>query len=86
MVQQLEDALRKDIQSLDWMSDTTKKQAIVKLEAIQNKIGYPEKWRDYSSLKIVRGDALGNAERANEFETRYQLNKIGSLWTSVSGR
>ncbi len=77
MVQQLEDALRKDIQSLDWMSDATKKQAIVKLEAIQNKIGYPEKWRDYSSLKIVRGDALGNAERANAFETRYQLNKIG---------
>ncbi len=77
MVQQLEDALRKDIQSLDWMSDATKKQAIVKLEAIQNKIGYPDKWRDYSSLKIVRGDALGNAERANEFETRYQLNKIG---------
>jgi putative endopeptidase len=77
MVQQLEDALRKDIQSLDWMSDATKKQAIVKLEAIQNKIGYPDKWRDYSSLKIVRGDALGNAERASAFETTYQLNKIG---------
>jgi putative endopeptidase len=77
MVQQLEDALRKDIQQLDWMSETTKKQAIVKLDAITNKIGYPNKWRDYSSLKIVRGDALGNTERANEFETRYQLNKIG---------
>lgn len=77
MVQQLEDALHKDIQSLDWMSDATKKQAIVKLDAIQNKIGYPDKWRDYSSLKIVKGDALGNAERASEFETRYQLNKIG---------
>jgi putative endopeptidase len=58
------------------MSETTKKQALVKLDAIQNKIGYPDKWRDYSSLKIVRGDALGNMERANEFETRYQLNKI----------
>jgi putative endopeptidase len=77
MVQQLEDALRKDIQALDWMSDATKKQAIVKLDAIQNKIGYPDKWRDYSALKIVRGDALGNAKRANEFETTYQLNKIG---------
>ncbi len=77
MVKELEEALGKDIQSLDWMSETTKKQALVKLDAIQNKIGYPDKWRDYSSLKIVRGDALGNAERANEFETRYQLNKIG---------
>jgi putative endopeptidase len=76
MVQQLEESLRKDIQALDWMSETTKKQALVKLDAIQNKIGYPDKWRDYSSLKIVRGDALGNMERANEFETRYQLNKI----------
>jgi putative endopeptidase len=76
MVQQLEESLRKDIQALDWMSETTKKQALVKLDAIQNKIGYPDKWRDYSSLKIVRGDALGNIERANEFETRYQLNKI----------
>ena len=77
MVVALENALRRDIQGLDWMSDATKKQALVKLQAIQNKIGYPSKWRDYSTLKIVRGDALGNSLRANEYEVRRQLNKIG---------
>ena len=50
---------------------------MVKLEAIENKIGYPSKWRDYSSLKIVRDDALGNSLRANEFEVQRQLSKIG---------
>src|SRR5262249_26794682 len=77
MVVALENALRRDIQGLDWMSDTTKKQALIKLQAIQNKIGYPGKWRDYSTLKIVRGDALGNSLRANEYEVRRELNKIG---------
>jgi predicted metalloendopeptidase len=77
MVQALEAALRSDIQGLDWMSDDTKKQALVKLAAIENKIGYPRNWRDYSSLKIVRGDALGNSLRANEFEAQREFNKIG---------
>jgi predicted metalloendopeptidase len=77
MVKALEAALRQDITELSWMTETTKKQALVKLEAIENKIGYPDKWRDYSTLKIVRGDALGNSLRANEFEMRRQLNKIG---------
>jgi predicted metalloendopeptidase len=77
MVKALENALRQDIRELDWMSEATKKQALVKLEAIQNKIGYPGRWRDYSDLKIVRGDALGNLQRANAFEVRRQLNKIG---------
>ena len=77
MVRALEDALRNDIQGLDWMTEATKKQALVKLEAIENKIGYPNKWRDYSALKIVRGDALGNSLRANEFEVHRELNKIG---------
>src|SRR5262249_34553553 len=72
MVKALEEALGRDIQSLDWMSDTTKKQALIKLAAIQNKIGYPNKWRDYTTLKIARGDALGNSLRANEFETLYE--------------
>jgi predicted metalloendopeptidase len=76
MVQQLEDALKADIQGLPWMSDATKKQALIKLAAIQNKIGYPAKWRDYTALKIVRGDALGNSLRANAFEVRRQLSKI----------
>lgn len=77
MVKELEAALSKDIQGLDWMTEATKKQALIKLEAIQNKIGYPNKWRDYSALKIVRGDALGNSLRANEFEFNRQVQKIG---------
>ena len=77
MVKKLEDALRRDITGLDWMTQTTKKQALVKLDAIQNKIGYPDKWRDYSTLKIDRNDALGNSLRANQFETNRQLQKIG---------
>jgi predicted metalloendopeptidase len=77
MVNQLEAALHQDISELPWMSDVTKKQALVKLDAIRNKIGYPAKWRDYSALKIERGDALGNSLRANAFETHRQLAKIG---------
>ncbi|HET9283559.1 MAG TPA: M13 family metallopeptidase [Candidatus Angelobacter sp.] len=76
MVKQLEDALHRDIEELSWMSETTKKQALIKLAAIQNKIGYPAKWRDYSTLKIVPGDALGNSLRANAFEVHRQLAKI----------
>ena len=77
MVNQLEAALQQDISDLPWMSEVTKKQALVKLAAIQNKIGYPARWRDYTALKIERGDALGNSLRANGFEIHRQLAKIG---------
>ena len=77
MVQALEKALGKDITELSWMTPATKKKALEKLHQITNKIGYPEKWRDYSSVRIVRGDALGNTERATVFEFHRQLNKIG---------
>jgi putative endopeptidase len=77
MVDALEKALSEDISNLSWMSEDTKKQAHVKLEAIRNKIGYPDVWRDYSSLKIERGDLVGNFLRANEFEARRNINKIG---------
>ena len=77
LVDALEKALEQDIRDLAWMSDDTKKQAKIKLNAIRNKIGYPEKWRDYSSLKIERGDLIGNFFRANEFEARREMNKIG---------
>ncbi|HET6934883.1 MAG TPA: M13 family metallopeptidase, partial [Candidatus Angelobacter sp.] len=77
MVKQVEEALRKDITELSWMTEATKKQALIKLEAIQNKIGYPNKWRDYSKLQIVRGDALGNSLRSNAFEFQRELSKIG---------
>ena len=77
MVQSLEAALDRDIRDLPWMTAETKKQALAKLQAITNKIGYPDRWRDYSKLKVVRGDALGNAMRATEFESKRQLAKIG---------
>src|SRR3984957_11123542 len=77
MVQEIEKMLGQDIQSLDWMTPATKQQALVKLQAVANKIGYPDKWRDYSSVKIVRGEAVGNDERATEFEVHRQLNRIG---------
>ncbi len=77
LVHALEAALKADIQQVDWMSPATRKAAIAKLEKIADKIGYPDQWRDYSSLKIVRGDALGNAYRSGEFELHRQLSKIG---------
>ncbi len=77
MVKELEESLGRDIADLSWMTDETKKQALTKLRAITNKIGYPDKWRDYSKLRIVRGDALGNEMRGVEFESRRQLAKIG---------
>jgi endothelin-converting enzyme/putative endopeptidase len=77
MVNSLEKALERDIQQLDWMTPATKKRALEKLHAITNKIGYPEKWRDYSSLDIKKGDAIGNSFRSNMFEFRRQIAKIG---------
>jgi len=77
MVNVLEAALGQDIQTLSWMGDDTKKQAAEKLKAITNRIAYPDKWRDYSSLKIVRGDALGNSVRGNTFAVQHDLNKVG---------
>jgi putative endopeptidase len=77
MVAALERALQKDILELPWMTDVTRRQALAKLSAIANKIGYPDKWRDYRMVKVARNDALGNAERAEAFELRRQLAKIG---------
>jgi putative endopeptidase len=76
MVEKLEEALGEDIKSLPWMSEDTKKQALTKLAAITNRIGYPDKWRDYATLQIVRGDALGNSQRANQYDLQRRLNKI----------
>jgi putative endopeptidase len=77
MVRALEESLGRDLRDLPWMTEETKKQALAKLTAISNKIGYPDKWRDYAKLKIVRGDALGNSMRAAEFESKRLLAKIG---------
>ena len=77
MVRRIEDAMGQRIRALDWMSPETKQQALTKLAGIRNKIGYPDKWRDYSSVQIVRGDFAGNVERAHQFESRRDINKIG---------
>jgi endothelin-converting enzyme/putative endopeptidase len=77
MVHELEEALGADIQQVDWMSAATKKEALIKLKAIEDKIGYPNLWRDYSSVNIMRGDAAGNAFRSGQFELHRQLAKIG---------
>jgi endothelin-converting enzyme/putative endopeptidase len=78
MVAALEAALQRDIETLPWMTEATKAQALGKLRAVANKIGYPDRWRDYSSLRIARGDALGNELRAEAFEVRRDLGKIGT--------
>ena len=77
MVDALEKALGQDIEKLPWMTPATRQQALVKLKAITNKIGYPDKWRDYSSVAIERDDAIGNGFRADQFEFQRQLDKIG---------
>ncbi|MHB8736026.1 MAG: M13 family metallopeptidase [Terriglobales bacterium] len=77
MVRGLEAQLQQDIASLPWMTPATKKAAFIKLHAITNKIGYPDRWRDYSTLAIRPGDFFGDSVRANEFEFQRQLKKIG---------
>jgi len=77
MVREIEAAMQGEIQSLPWMGAATKEQALIKLHAVANKIGYPDKWRDYSALQIVRGDHIGNSERADWFEFHRWLAKIG---------
>ena len=77
MVRGIEDAMGRRIRDLDWMSPQTKQQALVKLAGIRNKIGYPDKWRDYSSVRVVRDDFAGNVERAHQFEARRDIDKIG---------
>ncbi|MGC2401371.1 MAG: M13 family metallopeptidase [Acidobacteriaceae bacterium] len=77
LVAALEAALRQDVEQLPWMSEDTKKKALEKLALIRNKIGYPEHWRDYSTVEIKRDDLLGDIARANIFEDRRNLNKLG---------
>ncbi len=77
MVHNLIATLHADILTLDWMGEDTKKQAIVKLDAIMLKIGYPDKWRDYSAYEVDRGPYVLNVIRGNRFEFRRDLTKIG---------
>ena len=77
MVAALEQALAQDIETLPWMTDPTKKKGLEKLRAIANKVGYPDRWRDYTTVKILRDDAVGNAARAAAYEFKRDLAKIG---------
>jgi putative endopeptidase len=77
MVRRIENAMAERIRALDWMSPETKQQALTKLAGIRNKIGYPDKWRDYSSVTVASADFAGNVVRAEEFERRRDINKVG---------
>ncbi len=86
MVHAIEAALGADIQGLSWMSPATKEQAMVKLKGIEDKIGYPSHWRDYSSVTIARDSYLNNVAQASSFEFERWVAKIGkpvdrSEWT-----
>ena len=77
MMRAIKNAMRADIESVDWMSQATKAHALEKLDSVVYKVGHPDSWLDYAKLRIVRGDALGNAERAADFALRRDLAKIG---------
>jgi predicted metalloendopeptidase len=70
-------ALHDDLSTLDWMGPATREQALKKLAAIQLKIGYPDKWRDYSDFRVDRGPYVENVRRGNDFENAYDVGKIG---------
>jgi predicted metalloendopeptidase len=77
LVSNLLQAYQQSIDTLDWMSPETKKEAQAKLATFMPKIGYPDKWRDYSKLKVTKGDALGNLRNARSFAAKFELNKLG---------
>ncbi|WP_460676745.1 M13 family metallopeptidase [Hymenobacter coalescens] len=70
-------AFREHIQQLDWMSEATKQKALVKLASITKKVGYPDKWKDYSALQIQRDSYAQNVMRANQWKYRYNIAKLG---------
>ncbi|HLK65140.1 MAG TPA: M13 family metallopeptidase [Bryobacteraceae bacterium] len=77
LVDALEKALGKDIQTLPWMTDTTKTAALEKLKAITNNVGYPKKWRDYSKMRVAKDDYLGNSARTAEVLQQERIERIG---------
>ena len=77
LVENMRTAYSARIQQLSWMSAQTKKVALEKLAAFRPKIGYPDKWRDYSGLQVMPGDAFGNKSRADVFEWQRELERLG---------
>lgn len=77
MVENVRDAYKKRMEKLDWMTDSTRQKALAKLATITKKVGYPDKWKDFSSLKIDRNSYAQNMMRANEWWNNYYMNKLG---------
>ena len=77
MTEQIETAMQHEIENLDWMSPATKTEALRKLHAIRNKIGYPDKWRDYSALTVKPDDYFGNVQRSYAFQNAREWHKLG---------
>jgi putative endopeptidase len=77
MTEQIQQAMEEEIKHLDWMSEATKQQALLKLHGMRNKIGYPDKWRDYSTLEIKPDDYFGNVQRSHVFSEKRDWNKVG---------
>lgn len=77
IVENVRNAYKQRIEKLDWMTDSTKQKALHKLAAIRKKVGYPDKWKDFSSLKIDRGPFVLNMIRGHRWWNNYQLNKLG---------
>ena len=77
MVEDIKNAMRLNVDSLPWMSSETKKAAMTKLTAVEDRIGYPDRWRDYSDLRVAKDDALGNLQRSLAFQHARSVKKIG---------
>lgn len=77
LINNLQQTFKEGIEHLSWMSDSTKRNAIIKLNAIVKKVGYPDKWNDYSSIKITKDDVIQNFKNTGHFAYRFMINKIG---------
>jgi len=77
MVRRIEAVMERRLKALDWMSEPTRQAALLKLRAVRNKIGYPDRWRDYGAIRISRSDFAGNVQRAAAFEFTRQMKKVG---------
>lgn len=77
LINRIEGAFEANLPGLSWMDDTTRERAMAKVKAIHNKIGYPDKWRDYSDLVVTKGDHLGNILASNRFDFAYHASKVG---------
>ena len=85
LVDDIFNAFRERIEKLDWMSDQTKQQSLKKLNSVVKKVGYPEKWRDYSSYQVDRSSYVENCIRGNMYLSRFFIKNYINLWTEKNG-